>query len=91
MKTVLVVDDERQIATIASDYLRHAGFGVITADNGVQALAAARARRPDLIVLDLGLPRMDGLDVARALRRPLPHRRLEPPTCPRSFWSRTTR
>jgi DNA-binding response OmpR family regulator len=69
MKTVLVVDDEPSIAQIAGDYLRHAGFAVITAANGVDALAAARTRRPDLIVLDLGLPRMDGLDVARALRR----------------------
>ncbi len=69
MKTVLVVDDEPSITQIAGDYLRHAGFAVITAANGVDALAAARTRRPDLIVLDLGLPRMDGLDVARALRR----------------------
>ena len=69
MKTVLVVDDEPSIAQIAGDYLRHAGFAVITAANGVDALTAARTRRPDLIVLDLGLPRMDGLDVARALRR----------------------
>ena len=69
MKTVLVVDDEPSIAQIAGDYLRHAGFAVVTAANGVDALAAARTRRPDLIVLDLGLPRMDGLDVARALRR----------------------
>src|SRR5882724_6645904 len=69
MKTILVVDDEPSIAQIAGDYLRHAGFAVITAANGVDALAAARTRRPDLIVLDLGLPRMDGLDVARALRR----------------------
>jgi len=69
MHTILVVDDEPSIAQIAGDYLRHAGFDVITADTGVEALAVARARRPDLVVLDLGLPRMDGLDVARALRR----------------------
>ena len=69
MKTVLVVDDEPSIASIAGDYLRHAGFDVITVDNGADALAAARTRRPDLIVLDIGLPRMNGLDVARALRR----------------------
>jgi two-component system, OmpR family, alkaline phosphatase synthesis response regulator PhoP len=68
VKTVLVVDDERQIATIAGDYLRHAGFAVITAGDGVEALALARSRRPDLVVLDLGLPRLDGLEVARALR-----------------------
>jgi two-component system alkaline phosphatase synthesis response regulator PhoP len=69
MKCVLVVDDERQIAEIARDYLRHAGFAVITAGDGAAALAMARAQRPDLIVLDLALPRIDGLDVAKALRR----------------------
>ena len=69
MKTVLVVDDERQIAEIARDYLRHAGFDVITASDGASALALARAERPDLIVLDLALPRVDGLEVARTLRR----------------------
>src|ERR1041384_6825895 len=69
MKTILVVDDEPSIAQIAGDYLRHGGFGVITASNGADALALARAQRPDLIVLDLGLPRMDGLEVARTLRR----------------------
>ena len=69
MKTILVVDDESSIAQIAGDYLRHGGFGVITASNGVDALALARAQRPDLIVLDLGLPRMDGLEVAKTLRR----------------------
>lgn len=69
MKTVLVVDDERQIAAIAGDYLRHAGFSVLTAGDGVEALALARSRRPDLVVLDLGLPLLDGLDVARTLRK----------------------
>jgi DNA-binding response OmpR family regulator len=69
MKTVLVVDDEPSIAQIASDYLRHGGFSVLTASNGVDALALARAQRPDLIVLDLGLPRMDGIEVAKTLRR----------------------
>src|SRR2546423_3204240 len=69
MKTILVVDDEPSIAQIAGDYLRHGGFGVITASNGVDALALARAQRPDLIVLDLGLPRMAGIEVAKTLRR----------------------
>jgi DNA-binding response OmpR family regulator len=69
MKTILVVDDEPSIAQIAGDYLRHGGFSVITASNGVDALSLARTRRPDLVVLDLGLPRMDGLEVARTLRR----------------------
>jgi two-component system alkaline phosphatase synthesis response regulator PhoP len=69
MKTVLVVEDERQIAQIAGDYLRHAGFAVITAGDGVGAIELARDRHPDLVVLDLGLPRLDGLEVARRLRR----------------------
>ncbi len=69
MKTVLVVEDERRIAQIAADYLRHAGFDVLTTGDGVSALALARERRPDLVVLDLGLPRLDGLEVARRLRR----------------------
>jgi len=69
VETILVVDDQPPVAQIAGDYLRHGGFGVITASNGVDALALARAQRPDLIVLDLGLPRMDGLEVAKTLRR----------------------
>jgi two-component system alkaline phosphatase synthesis response regulator PhoP len=69
MKHILVVDDEPRIAEIARDYLERAGYGVTTASNGVDALAIARSRRPDLIVLDLGLPHLDGLDVTRALRR----------------------
>ncbi|HVR97638.1 MAG TPA: response regulator, partial [Thermoanaerobaculia bacterium] len=69
MRTVLVVDDEPQIAEIARDYLRLAGFDVIVAGDGVRALEAARGRRPDLVVLDLGLPGLDGLEVTRALRK----------------------
>ena len=69
MPTVLVVDDERQIATIARDYLTRAGFSVTLAGDGASALASARERRPDLVVLDLGLPKLDGLEVARVLRR----------------------
>jgi DNA-binding response OmpR family regulator len=69
MKTILVVDDEPRIATLVRDYLEHAGFAVLVAGDGRNALALARSRRPDLVVLDLGLPGLDGLDVARALRR----------------------
>ena len=68
-KTVLVIDDETQIVEICRDYLTAAGFAVLTAADGVQGLAVARRERPDLIVLDLMLPRMDGLDVCRELRR----------------------
>jgi len=66
---ILVVEDEPQIAQIARDYLEHAGFAVTVAGNGARALIDARGKPPDLVVLDLGLPGMDGLDVARALRR----------------------
>jgi two-component system alkaline phosphatase synthesis response regulator PhoP len=69
MPTVLVVDDEPQIAQIARDYLEHAGFTVIVAGDGAKALDLARSGHPDLIVLDLALPAIDGLDVARVLRR----------------------
>jgi two-component system alkaline phosphatase synthesis response regulator PhoP len=68
-KHILVVDDERRIAGIARDYLERAGYRVTTAGNGVDALGLARTEHPDLIVLDLGLPHMDGLDVTRALRK----------------------
>ncbi|HET7436042.1 MAG TPA: response regulator transcription factor, partial [Thermoanaerobaculia bacterium] len=68
-KTILVVDDEPRIAEIATDYLRLAGFDVIVAGDGVRALDLVRERRPALIVLDLGLPRLDGMDVARVIRR----------------------
>ncbi|HYT69109.1 MAG TPA: response regulator transcription factor [Vicinamibacterales bacterium] len=69
MKEILVVDDEPRIADICRDYLERAGFTVRTAANGVDALTMARSRQPDLVVLDLGLPKMDGLDVTRALRK----------------------
>ena len=69
VKTILVVDDEPRIAEIARDYLERAGYRVMVAGTGPDALTAARTRSPDLIVLDLGLPHMDGLDVTRALRR----------------------
>jgi two-component system alkaline phosphatase synthesis response regulator PhoP len=66
---ILVVDDEPKITKLARDYLEKNGFRVATAGDGTTALAAARHDRPDLVVLDLNLPGMDGLDVCRALRR----------------------
>ena len=68
-RTILVVDDEPRIVELARDYLEHAGFRVITASDGPTALDSARRDRPDLVVLDLGLPGLDGLDVTRELRR----------------------
>ncbi len=69
MKTILVVDDEARIVQFARDYLEHAGIKVLVAYDGRTALAQARSAKPDLIVLDLGLPDIDGLDVTRALRK----------------------
>ena len=69
MKQILVVDDEPKIAEICRDYLERAGFTVVIAGNGADALTLARTKQPDLIVLDLGLPKMDGLDVTRAVRK----------------------
>ena len=66
---ILVVDDEVLIVKLARDYLEKAGFRVLTAADGATALASARREHPDLIVLDLMLPAMDGLDVIRSLRR----------------------
>jgi two-component system, OmpR family, alkaline phosphatase synthesis response regulator PhoP len=69
MTTILVVDDEPKIAQLARDYLEHAGFRVATAADGRAALRAVSRERPDLIVLDLRLPDIDGLDVTRTLRK----------------------
>jgi len=68
-ETILVVDDEPKIVKLARDYLEKNGFQVKSAGDGVTALAMARRDKPNLIVLDLMLPGMDGLDVCRALRR----------------------
>jgi DNA-binding response OmpR family regulator len=69
VKLILVVEDDAKIARLVRDYLDHAGFQVLVAGDGDAALANARRSRPDLVVLDLGLPGRDGLDVARTLRR----------------------
>jgi two-component system, OmpR family, alkaline phosphatase synthesis response regulator PhoP len=69
VKTILVVDDEPEIVRLVRDYLEHGGFAVVTAADGPGALEAVRRRAPDLVILDLGLPGLDGLDVTRKLRR----------------------
>ena len=69
MPSVLIVEDEARIVQLAREYLELAGFEVLTSAEGRAALGLARAQRPDLVVLDLGLPDMDGLEVARELRR----------------------
>ncbi|MGZ6346325.1 MAG: response regulator [Anaerolineales bacterium] len=69
MKTILVVDDEPKIVKLVRDYLERAGFELRVASNGKIALSMAHSEKPDLIILDLGLPQMDGLDVTRELRK----------------------
>jgi DNA-binding response OmpR family regulator len=69
-QTILVVDDEPHIAEVVRDYLKQAGYRVLTASDGQTALVLARHERPDLVVLDLMLPGgADGLDVCRSVRR----------------------
>jgi two-component system alkaline phosphatase synthesis response regulator PhoP len=68
-ETILVIDDEPKIVKQARDYLEKGGFRVFAAGDGTTGLAIARHEWPDLVVLDLNLPGIDGLDVCRALRR----------------------
>jgi two-component system alkaline phosphatase synthesis response regulator PhoP len=69
MPKVLIVDDEPKIVQLGRDYLEKAGFAVAVAADGSQAMAAIRTQKPDLIVLDLGLPDQDGLDLTRQVRK----------------------
>jgi len=66
---ILVVDDEKKIANLVRDYLAAAGYQVVTAHDGETALSQHRYERPDLVILDLNLPGMDGLAVARTIRQ----------------------
>jgi DNA-binding response OmpR family regulator len=68
MQSILVVDDDPTVAEVVTGYLERAGFAVDRAADGPQALRLAAGRRPDLVVLDLMLPGMDGLEVCRRLR-----------------------
>jgi DNA-binding response OmpR family regulator len=69
VKTVLVVDDERNIVELVRLYLEKEGFNVVVASDGEQALVQYERTGPDLVVLDLMLPKMDGFEVCRELRR----------------------
>jgi len=66
---ILVVDDEPKVARLTRDYLEKNGFRVTTASDGQSALASARREKPDLVILDLMLPIIDGREVCRILRR----------------------
>ena len=67
-RTILVVDDDKKIVQLVSLYLRKEGYRVLPAFDGQEALEIARSQQPDLIVLDLFLPELDGTDVCRLLR-----------------------
>src|SRR5512143_2816239 len=69
MKTILVVDDEPKITQLVRDYLERAGFGVLIAHDGKKALSLAKTERPAAVILDLGLPQLDGLDFTREFRK----------------------
>ena len=68
-KTILVVDDKANVRTLVRDYLTEQGFHVLAADNGQNALYAARHEKPDLILLDIMMPEMDGFEFIRAYRK----------------------
>ena len=68
-ETILIVDDEPKIVKTVRAYLESAGYGVVVAEDGQMALTVFRHEKPALVILDLGLPGMDGLDVARTMRR----------------------
>src|SRR3990172_3324681 len=66
--TILIADDEPQLVKVVRGYLEQAGFRVVTAGDGPTALAQYKHEKPDLVLLDLNMPGLDGLDVARKLR-----------------------
>ncbi|MHB0869070.1 MAG: response regulator [Chloroflexota bacterium] len=69
MTTVLVVDDEEKLVELVEGYLRREGFDVLTALDGPAALDLARTKQPDLVLLDVMLPGLDGIEVCRRLRQ----------------------
>jgi two-component system alkaline phosphatase synthesis response regulator PhoP len=69
MATILIIEDEPELVKVLRSYLEQAGFSVLSAGRGDTGLSTWEQRRPDLVILDLNLPGMDGLDVARAIRR----------------------
>lgn len=72
MKTILIVDDERNIVDLVRLYLEKEGFAVVAAGDGEEGLVLFRRHEPDLVVLDLMLPGLDGLEVFRQLREHVP-------------------
>ncbi|MEM9216389.1 MAG: response regulator [Cyanobacteria bacterium P01_F01_bin.150] len=69
MQTILVVDDVKSEQELISAYLMNAGYQVITADNGSEAIAMIKRKKPDLIVTDLVMPEVTGLELCRLLKK----------------------
>jgi two-component system, OmpR family, alkaline phosphatase synthesis response regulator PhoP len=69
MATILIIEDEPELVKVLRSYLEQAGFSVLSAGRGDTGLSIWEHKRPDLVLLDLNLPGMDGLDVAREIRR----------------------
>lgn len=69
MKKILLIEDEEKISTLVADYLRNEGYSVITAYDGEEGLHAFNREAPDIVLLDVMLPRMSGLDVCRQIRQ----------------------
>lgn len=69
MSTVLIIEDEKELSNVLKAYLERGGFQVLTAGRGDQGLSLWREYAPDLVLLDLNLPKMDGIDIAKEIRQ----------------------
>jgi two-component system, chemotaxis family, response regulator PixH len=69
MKTILIVDDLRSELDLMAKYLSNAGYSIITANDGEEAIALTETTKPDLIVTDWMMPKMGGLDICRKLKK----------------------
>ena len=68
-KTIMVVDDEKRLVSLVESYLNQEGYRVVSAYNGKEAMTVARREKPDLIVLDVMMPEMDGYEATRLIRQ----------------------
>ena len=68
VETIMIVDDEPSICTVISEYFARRGYRVLTAENGLKALSLVKHEAPKLIIIDINMPIMDGLSLARELR-----------------------
>jgi CheY-like chemotaxis protein len=98
-KRILVADDNRTLVQLVSEILRHEGYAVLTAFDGLEALRKARSERPDLIIMDLDMHKMDGYAACRVLQSSpvtasIPvlmltgKGQVEPSTAPKDKWTR---